>query len=313
MVQTKAKNKNNEKNQRMVYMKITSYTVNGLCNRLRCMSSCFTLAEIYNKEFDIKWDNHERDCNCEITDLFQIDNQFISKDEYSKKNFCKFRSKPKRNTFSFFDDKLFIQRMSRKPRSTHEIFKRLETNNNIVIITDDVIVHPSLSKTDFFEKQKQFYNNLKLNKNVRNKIDDFMSNFFNKKTLGVQVRGTDSLKAYSYKTSRRYYDKNIKNMTKQNMFDRVVKSISKKIDDYEQIYVCSDEMEIIQMFQNKFKNVITYPKTEVIRTSTEGMQDALIDWWLLGECDYIFYTHQSSFGIEATIRRGYEFSTEIKY
>lgn len=311
MVQTKTKNQDNEKNWGLVHMKITSYTLNGLCNRLRCMSSCFILAEIYNKEFQVNWKRY-KDCNCEITDLFEIDDHFISKEEYDEKNFRKFRSKPKRNTFSCFDDKLFIQRLAGKPRNTNEIFKRLECEDDIVIITDDNLIHPSLSNIDFFEKQKHFYNNLKLNKSVRNKIDDFMGNFFNKKTLGIQVRGTDLLRMYSW-TTRKYYDKNIKNMTKQNMFDSVVKSISKKIDDYEQIYVCSDEMEIIQMFQNKFKNVITYPKTEVIRTSTEGMQDALIDWWLLGECDYIFYTHQSSFGKEATIRRGHEFSSEIKY
>ena len=292
-------------------MKITSYTVNGLCNRLRCMSSCFILAEIYNKEFDIKWDTHIKECNCEITDLFDFDDDIISKDNYNKKKFSNFRRKPKRNTFLFFDDKLFIQRLSGNPRSTQEIFKRLEIDNDSVIITDDVIVHPSLSNIDFFEKQKQFYNNLKLNKSVRGKIDDFVGNIFNKKTLGIQIRGTDLLRMYSW-TSTKYYDENIKNITKEAMFDSVVKSISKKIDDYEQIYVCSDELEIVQMFQNKFDNVITYPKTEVSRTSTEGMQDALIDWWLLGECDYIFYTHQSSFGIEATIRRGHEFSCEIK-
>jgi hypothetical protein len=276
------------------------------------MSSCFILAEIYKKEFDIKWNSHAKECNCEISDLFEIDERFISKDEYDEKNFCKFRSRPKRNTFSFFDDKLFIQRMAGKPKNSNEIFKRLETDNDIVIITDDNLIHPSLSNIDFFEKQKQFYNNLKLNKIVRGKIDDFVGNIFNKKTLGVQVRGTDLLNMYSW-TSSRYYDENIKNITKQNMFDVVVKSISKKIDDYEQIYVCSDEMEILDMFKDKFGNVITYPKVEVDRTSTEGMQNALIDWWLLGECNYIFYTHQSSFGIEATTRRGREFSSEIKY
>ena len=165
-------------------MKLTSYTVNGLCNRLRCMSSCFILAEIYKKEFDIKWNSHAKECNCEITDLFEIDNHFISKDEYDEKNFCKFRSRPKRNTFSFFDDKLFIQRMAGKPKNSNEIFKRLETDNDIVLITDDNLIHPSLSNIDFFEKQKQFYNNLKLNKIVRGKIDDFVGNILNKKTLG---------------------------------------------------------------------------------------------------------------------------------
>lgn len=302
---------NDEENGWVVFMKITSYPVNGLCNRLRCMSSCFILAEIYNKEFQVNWKRY-KDCNCEITDLFEIGNHFISKDEYDEKTFCKFRSRPKRNTFSFFDNKLFIQRMAGKPRNANEIFKRLETDNDIVIITDNVLIHPSLSNIDFFEKQKQFYNNLKLNKSVRGKIDDFVGNIFNKKTLGIQIRGTDLLKMYSW-TSTKYYNKNIKNITKDAMFNTVVKSISKKIDDYEQIYVCSDEMEIIQMFHNKFENVITYPKTEVDRATTEGMQDALIDWWLLGECDYIFYTHQSSFGIEATIRRGRELSSEIKY
>ena len=34
---------------------------------------------------------HAKECNCEITDLFEIDDHFISKDEYDEKNFCKFR------------------------------------------------------------------------------------------------------------------------------------------------------------------------------------------------------------------------------
>lgn len=292
-------------------MKIIAYTVNGMCNRLRCMSSCFILSEICNTEYSIKWEK-AKDCNCGIGDLFDFDIHSISTDKFDKNNFMKFRSRPKRNTFSFFDDTWFIQRMGGSPRSTNEIFERLELGNDIVIITDDILIHPSLTSDEFYDRQKKFYNNLKINQSVRDKIDAFAGNLFDKKTLGVHIRGTDLLRMYSW-ISKKYYDKNIKNITKQDMFDKVVNTISEKMDDYEQIYVCSDELEIVKMFQDKFDNVITYPKTEVSRTSKEGMQDALIDWWLLGECDYIFYTHQSSFGIEATIRRGREFSKKIKY
>ena len=46
--------------------------------------------------------------------------------------------------------------MAAKPKNSNEIFKKIETNNNIVLITDDNLIHPSLSNIDFFEKQKQF-------------------------------------------------------------------------------------------------------------------------------------------------------------
>ena len=62
----------------------------------------------------------------------------------------------KRNTFSFFDDKLFIQRMAEKPKNSNEIFKRLETDKDIVLITDDNLIHPSLSNIDFLKNKNNF-------------------------------------------------------------------------------------------------------------------------------------------------------------
>lgn len=249
------------------------------------------------------WKSKSDECNININDLFEYDDYLLP---YEKIDFD-LRKQRKQKQYTKYGNREYFQRNETK-------FAKyiLNTEYDAVVIGGADIIPPNLSKIEFNRKKQNFYNSLKIQNGVKNKLDKFLDKIISKKTLGVQIRGTDLLKMYSY-TSPRYFINKIKNITKQSMFEQVLKTISDVVDAYDQIYVCSDEIKIIQMFMDKFDNVITYPKTEINRKSTEGMQDALIDWWLLGECDYIYYTHQSSFGIEAAIRRGTEFSSEIKY
>lgn len=80
---------------------------------------------------------------------------------------------------------------------------------------------------------------VKINKIINDKINDFT---FDKKTIGVHIRGTD----YSY----------IKNIGINKFIDSI-----KNIDNYEDcdIFVASDNFESIELVKNTFKNVKYYP------------------------------------------------------
>jgi len=68
-------------------------------------------------------------------------------------------------------------------------------------------------------------------------------------------------------------------------------------------FMASDSQDTTKRFQSTFPGkVYSYPFFEIGRGTVEDMQNAVIDWALLGHCDYIIGSNTSTFSISAALR-----------
>jgi hypothetical protein len=137
-------------------------------------------------------------------------------------------------------------------------------------------------------------NRITLKDNVKIEIDDFLKKHnFLKNTIGVHVRFTDKVP-----------DKDV-----SYIFDKI-----NSIDlDKFKIFLATDNLEIQNEFQEKYKNIIVYnnnlkPLTSIDRgihqwglDNNDGdyninmLKESIIDMWLLSKCEILFYQGNSSF------------------
>lgn len=116
---------------------------------------------------------------------------------------------------------------------------------------------------------------------IQEKINSFVSkNFKNKKVLGVHIRGTD----YGFNDLNAYLE-NIK-----------------KYDNFDVIFVASDNFESINFIKNNFKNVCNYETELRMNNINESVlcrniyepnnklkhgEDVLIETYILSKCDHL--------------------------
>jgi hypothetical protein len=145
----------------------------------------------------------------------------------------------------------------------------------------DVFLDPEVYKIRRLEYAKIIEKHVKLLPHIQEKLDDFYkNNFQDKKILGLHCRGTD------------HPDKKPMHM--------YVKEIEDKLQNYDAIFVTSDEQSRVDYIKNKFKEkVITYP---TFRSINEGPlhyqnnylhnkyfigEEVLIEAYLLSKTDFL--------------------------
>jgi hypothetical protein len=294
-------------------VRLISFPRNGLCNRLKAISSCYILSQECNRQFEIMWEPESNNiCGVDIEELFEYDAEYMP---HKSVDFdSKILNRRKRRKMRRVGDKVFV---SHDFENTYtEWVASNKDDQDVVFVCGGDAKLPAMEQEEYDYKKQTFYNNLPIKYEIMQKINDFKKNFEGKRVLGVHIRGGDTLNDDIYKWRRlgiRKYGDFLETITHREIFESVLRTISPSLDDHDAIYVCSDEMSIVDMFTETFDNVFVYPKDEVDRNSSSGMEDALIDWWLLGECDHIFYTFGSTFGPEASIRHGGDCSTEFKF
>ena len=145
------------------------------------------------------------------------------------------------------------------------------------LLREDLILHPS----------------------IRARVDHFKANRFNQKTVGVHVRYTDEYHRVKCLKTR-------------------LPSIRKKLnallkrEPEIQVVLATDNVEIKEIFQEVYPNVITtqkwYPasgssmhKNPECPDRVENGIDALVDMYLLAQCDYLILDGNSSFSYLASL------------
>ena len=129
---------------------------------------------------------------------------------------------------------------------------------------------------------------LTLNKDIRKQVDDFKKRYFNGWVLGIHVRYTDR------KIPLRLYSKTINTLL--NKYPNA------------KIFLSTDNREITDEYRKKYGDILTTKKWyrsmgNFGRDFHAGCPDriqagieALIDMYLLAECDAFIYTSHSTFG-----------------
>lgn len=138
------------------------------------------------------------------------------------------------------------------------------------LLTEDLVLHPT----------------------IRERVDQFMLKRFNRDTFGVHVRYTDK-KLRLPEIQRKLY------------------GLLKRIPDL-QIFLSTDNLEIKKIFEQSYPSVVTTPhwyptagltihKNQSCPDRTESGIEALVDLYLLAECNYLIIDTGSSFSYIAKL------------
>lgn len=134
--------------------------------------------------------------------------------------------------------------------------------------------------------------NLKLHPLIQERVDRFKRDWLDQKTVGVHIR---------------YMDKKARLPAIQGKLNALLKREPKM-----QIFLATDNIEINKMFQGRYRRVISTQKW--YPTSGRSMHhnlespdrlkhgiEALLDMYLLAECDYLILDESSSFSYLASL------------
>jgi hypothetical protein len=138
-----------------------------------------------------------------------------------------------------------------------------------------------------------FNTHLSLKSKIVQSIEDFKSSYFGVNTLGVHVRYTDM----------------------KIPLDKIMATTKKiaKRSKFDCLFLATDSQEVVELFKQEFKTVITTPKWfpplgERMHQNWDNCPDrvqngieALMDISLLASCNDLVFSSQSSFGLVASI------------
>lgn len=196
----------------------------------------------------------------------------------------------------------------------YDFFQRYELNNNLKYDYDinikDIENIRYFKNTEIcgfildFDIRKYInfliYKYLKINENIKNKINLNLKNFKDKKVLGVHIRQTDLHKSYIDNK----LDKPLK-------IQDYLKEIENNISNYDMLYLMSDNYQSIEIVKNYFKDFPIYFIKDIIRSnnsldnpifrnnnnkSTDKYklgEDIIIETELLSKCDKIIITNSN--------------------
>jgi len=264
--------------------KIIKYLVvrgtGGIGNRIENTLTCILYAKLSNRVLFIDWSDP----------VFSEDGTNVFNRLFTLKNVAHVNELPQTVSDNLPATPVFF---------TNKVFTRTDLKDDILQVRGPIhqinILREHFKgefagfkgKTDHEIMRELLTDNLILNENVKLKVDAFKNEHFKGKMLGVHIRYTDAkrpLPSYHKGTEemlRRHPDANI--------------------------FLCTDNEKLVHEYRNKYGDVLVrekwFPDKEgatLYRNSDcpdrlQGCIDALIDLWLLSECDSLVYTGCSTF------------------
>ena len=257
---------------------IVSTNIGGLCNRIRCLSSCIRYAKKNNIGYKVYWEildsyeKHTHILNCEFGKLFsnKFETKNISKTNLSYKHHC---------LIFFEQDNIPINFNNFDSKCGKKFSKSDRYNRNIDFMYNKI---PEKIKEDYIECFKV----LKPIYDLQEKIDNF-SNKFNDKTVSVHIRS---------------WNRNGEKSRRDNLFNiqKFENEMKKYNNDYT-FFIATDSKDVQNYFlrESELKNrIFIYPRETDLDTSRdfpEGVQEDLIELYLLSKNNYIIGSHFSTF------------------
>jgi hypothetical protein len=264
--------------------------VAGLGNRLRAMASSKILAEASNRLLVVDWIIEPKEMPALFNQLFE--NTFRSPKQTNL---------PKACTIEHIRD----------PKSKDANVMRVKSNFNGSFV-DQLVPMPELripiiwtepwlefrpkesvlSSADYDKKFRQFMLDLIPVVGIRNAVEKFRkeNNLENKKVVGVHFR--------AWNMEHEVVEKDL------SPYDKFVEAMKEElVKDKEAVfYLATDDLAIAERFKKDFPNKIAHRTDVVDRLSVAGMRSGVVDWILLGMCELIIGTYESSFSDTAAFR-----------
>ena len=252
---------------------IVIWPFNGLCNRVRAISSAVQLGQQTGHKIVVFW-VASSECGCRFDDLFEphagiarvieLNTGFIHRQlarlARALMKLARFRGFSQVDVERSFQDKAVWEQQAR--------------NRSLALFTHSDFYDPEADLTAFRPKP-----------HLVEKLEDLHL----EKRIGLHIRGQDNIPS------------------KQNSPPEKFKALldaKLEADSSQKFFLATDEAHVEQEFLECYgENLIIHDKSDRSRGTVMGIQDALIDLYALSRCTKIYGSHRSSFS-EIAARMG---------
>ncbi|MBQ8361810.1 MAG: glycosyl transferase [Bacteroidaceae bacterium] len=259
---------------------LTYIPVGGLGNRMRGIASAIHLAEKVEADLLIVWFK-DQGLNCRFDELFQPlvhENVDITLREAA------------------FADKVLMDRPRKKNLFIPCIFQRIMFDSCLYELDIDGLRANGFDFQDWASKAKKPYiasysnffpNNEKKRLAIFKPTDELQARIeevcssFDGNTIGLHIRRTDHTVAIAQSPTE--------------LFDNAILQFEGKNN----FYLATDSEEEKQHFKETFGDLITTSPTKAVRSTTEGIKDAVVELYVLSRTSRIIGSAQSTYSIAA--------------
>lgn len=274
----------------------------GMGNRMLCAASGILWAKAIGREVYIDWRDPSYSSNKENSFFYFFENQSIMKYPPLKDKdifpeiWYNHEDVSMRDMLSTYDPDKFNSFIIHKKYSVNP--RNIECQNNIVVFWHyigffEIVASIAQKKLSEFKKsdikhivKKVMRDNFVLTKNIKDLINSYKSQNWDANMIGVHVRYTD--RKISLNKINHYIQRQTKNMKEYVIF------------------LCTDNKEIEKLFINKYKKVVctkkwfpnnglTMHNNNLCPDPIQNGIEALVDMYLLSQCDVIIHSSRSTF------------------
>lgn len=258
-------------------MKITLIPTGGLCNRLRAIATGVAVADKYNAEIIVCW-NNSRGAKANFSDLFQPINKVNVRLNENKKPIFKVTSERSYYLRSLFFKLLFDKVIYNYSfnRTSQDI--TLEENNklpqNLLLIS----CYPLCAK---YSLKDLFVPTQEIEEAICS-----ITKRFNHNTIGVHIRRTDNVVSIN-----------------DSPLEVFIEKMNEEIEKNPNVlfYLASDDYGVKELMSKTFSGRVISINEILNRNSTSGMKFAVIELFCLSRTNKIIGSYNSSYSEMAAL------------
>jgi len=265
----------------------------GLANRMRVISVCYEMCRVHNIPFRVEWKAND-ELGALWSDIFEEQQLFPLEDQ---RGWYK-RSYRYKRWYKRIPDQLWAK------VNNCRVITIKESDELTGEHTDEILnglwnewIRTIMSGTSIYITTGNWLGtvrNLSMfvpNAKIMAKVDDCAKSF-SKNTYGIHVRRTDNVNAIA--------------SSPLSLFEQKIADIL-KTEPEARFYLATDDQETIDHLQGKFgREVIIVREKDFSRGTVSGIQDAMVDMWILSRTKKIYGSFFSSFSEMASWIGGIE-------
>lgn len=258
-------------------MRITLVPTAGLCNRMNAILCAIVSYEQYKIPTEIYWEK-TNDCYAEFSDLFKPLNHPDIKIMPLNKLYLKPGSKKNLFLPSLLRKFMFDASYDGTKIANKKLSETCNNKNNIYITSYNLFT--PIPPIKF--KVAQYF---RPTNEIKGIIDDIIQNHFSTNAVGVHIRRTDNISA-------------INNSPIENFIQIMDTEISTNPNTI--FYLATDSQLTKKELVKRYGKRIVSLAGVLNRNSIEGMKNAVIDLYCLGNTKKIIGSHSSTYSIMAS-------------
>ena len=269
---------------------ITLVPFGGLANRMRAIESLVRLIQDTGAGGKVIWFK-DQGLNCRFDALFQPLNLPTLRLKEARFPDYILRDRPRKK--NFFIPALFERMIYDSCIHEDNFSKTFDVKQWVLTHQKTYLSSCRIFYQDSDPKMFSIFNPITP---LQSKIDD-ISRSFSENTIGVHIRRTDNLRSIISSPFELYVEK-MKSEIEQN--------------GNTNFYLASDSLDEKEKLMQLFGNRIITQHAPVLRNTLEGMQDALVEMFVLSKTKKIFGSPHSTYSLTAAEIGGVEFVNVCK-